>query len=226
MAHPPKSYLLEQLRMQADSVSARRVQEQRLSREVIDRVDRRLHAVFQYFDEACKLLQVIAPRIEREFVLPDIAHYSDMVFDRGLVMFRKQPLQQREVYAHVVIYYTLTGPAPPPLLVTMRRSGEIERALVTANIEFSCESDSMVRGAATRNTIRIAPGMRCEVRFDPDFVNESIVVTLRNVDRFEPVVFDFHPDALEAPVLDDLVNLMLGKPSQFLLRAPLRGFGR
>ena len=97
MAHPPKSYLLEQLRVQADSVSARRVQEQRLSRDVIDRVDRRLHAVFQYFDEACKLLQVIAPRIEREFVLPDIARYSDMVFDRGLVMFRKQPLQKLEV---------------------------------------------------------------------------------------------------------------------------------
>ena len=226
MAHPPKSYLLEQLRLQADSVSARRVQEQLLSREVIDRVDRRLHAVFQYFDEACKLLQVIAPHIEREFVLPDITRYSDMVFDRGLVMFRKQPLQKHEVYAHVVVYYTLTGAAPPPLQVAMRRSADIERALVMANIEFSCESDSTVRGAATMNTIRIAPGMRCEVRFDPDFVNESIIVTLRNVDRFDPVVFDFHPDALETPVLDDLVNLMLGKPSQFLLRAPLRGFGR
>ncbi len=226
MAHPPKSHLLEQLRVQADSVSARRVQEQRLSREVIDRVDRRLHAVFQYFDEACKLLEVIAPRIEREFVLSDIVRYSDMVFDRGLVMIRKQPLQQREVYAHVVVYYTLTGPPPPPVRVAMRRSGEIERALVMANIEFSCESDSMVRGAATQNTILLAPGMRCEVRFDPDFVNESIVVTLRNVDRFEPVIFDFDPGALPAPVLDDLVNLMLGKPSQFLLRAPLRGFGR
>ena len=60
----------------------------------------------------------------------------------------------------------------------------------------------------------------CEVR------SERVIVTLRNVDRFEPVVFDFHPDALDTPVLDDLVNLMLGKPSQFLLRAPLRGFGR
>ncbi|MGH8714843.1 MAG: hypothetical protein ACREYB_12635 [Casimicrobiaceae bacterium] len=226
MGRPPKSHLLEQLRAQADSVSARRVQEQRLSREVIDRIDHRLHAVFQYFDEACKLLQVIAPRIERDFTLPDIARYTDMVFDRGLVMFRKKPLQQREVYAHVVVYYTLSGPAPPPLHVAMRRSVEVERALVTANLEFSCESDSTVRGAATQNTIRIAPGMRCEVRFDPDFVNESIIVTLRNVDRFEPAIFDFHPDALDTPVLDDLVNLMLGKPSQFLLRAPLRGFGR
>ena len=226
MGRPPKSQLLDQLRAQADSVSARRVQEQRLSREVVDRVDHRLFTIFQYFDEACRLLQLVTPRIEREFTLPDIARYSDMMFDRGLVMVRKQPLQQCEVFAYVVIYYTLTGPAPPPLRVAMRRSAEVERALVTANIEFSCESDSTVRGAATQNTIRIAPGMRCEVRFDPDFVNESIIVTLRNVDRFEPVVFDFDPDALDTPVLDDLVNLMLGRPSQFLLRAPLRGFGR
>jgi hypothetical protein len=26
--------------------------------------------------------------------------------------------------------------------------------------------------------------------------------------------------------IDDLVTLMLGKPNRFLLRAPLRGFGR
>jgi hypothetical protein len=49
---------------------------------------------------------------------------------------------------------------------------------------------------------------------------------LRNVDRFEPVILDFTPSALNAEALDDLVNLMLGKPNQFLLRAPLRGFGR
>jgi len=64
------------------------------------------------------------------------------------------------------------------------------------------------------------------VRFDPDFEAERIVVTLRNVDRFEPVILDFQPETLETRALDDLVNLMLGKPSQFLLRAPLRGFGR
>ena len=226
MSRSAKSHLLEELRAQAASVSARRQQEERLSREVIDRIDGRMHAIFQYFDEACRLLQTMAPHIEREFVLPGIARYANMVFDQGMVLFRKQPLQKREVYGHVVVYYTLAGAAPPPVQVTMTRSAEIERALVTANVEFSAESDSTVRGAATQNTIRIAPGLRCEVRFDPDFVNETIVVTLRNVDRFEPVVFDFFPDALDAPVLDDLVKLMLGKPSQFLLRAPLRGFGR
>jgi hypothetical protein len=143
-----------------------------------------------------------------------------------MVMFRKQRVQQHDVFAHVVIYYTLTGPAPAPVRVAMRRSPEVERALIAANIEFTCESDSAVRGGATSNAFRLAGGLRCEMRFDPDFINDSIIVTLRNVDRFEPVILDFAPPALDAEALDDLVNLMLGKPNQFLLRAPLRGFGR
>ena len=78
-----------------------------------------------------------------------------------------------------------------------------------------------MRGAATYNALDVAAGLRCEVRCDPDFVNDSIVV-----DRFDPVILDFTPGARDTEALDDLVNLMLGKPNQFLLRAPLRGFGR
>ena len=98
--------------------------------------------------------------------------------------------------------------------------------LVAANIEFTSETDSSVRGGATNNALHVAAGLRCEVRFDPDFVNDSIIVTLRNVDRFEPVILDFETPALDTRALDDLVNLILAKPSQFLLRAPLRGFTR
>jgi len=224
MAKAPRSFLLEQLRAQADAVATKRLQQLKLSHELIDRLDRRLHAVFQYFDEACKLLQVVCPPIEREFVLPDIARFQGLTFERGNVMFRKQRLQDRDVYDYVVVYYNLAGDAPPPFRVAIRHSPEIERALHSANIEFRSENDSNVRGGAASNVIRIAPGLRCEVRFDPDFESERIVVALRNVDRFEPVILDFKPEALDTRALDELVNLMLGKPSQFLLRAPLRGF--
>ena len=46
------------------------------------------------------------------------------------------------------------------------------------------------------------------------------------VDRLESVILDLKTPALDTRALDDLVNLMLVKPSQFLLRAPLRGFVR
>jgi len=226
MARAPRSFLLEQLRAQADAVAAKRVQQLKLSREVVDRIDQRVHAVFQYFDEACKLLQVISPPIERSFELPHIVRYEGLHLDKASVMFRKQRVLDRDVYDYVVVYYSLAGPAPLPLRVAIRRSPEVERALVSANIEFTTDTDSTVQSGATYNVIRFKPGLRCEVRFDPDFETERIVVTLRNVDRFEPVILDFQPEALDTRALDDLVNLMLGKPSQFLLRAPLRGFGR
>jgi len=226
MARAPRSFLLEQLRAQAEAVATKRMQQLKLSREVIDRIDQRMHAVFQYFDDACKLLQVISPPVERPFELPHIVRYEGLHLEKASVTFRKQRLQERDVYDYVVVYYSLAGPKPPPLRVAIRRSPEIERALVSAHIEFTCDTDSTVQSGATYNVIRITPGLRCEVRFDPDFENGRIVVTLRNVDRFEPVILDFETPALDTRALDDLVNLILAKPSQFLLRAPLRGFTR
>ena len=226
MAKSPKSFLLEQLRAQADAVAAKRMQQLKLSREVVDRIDQRMHYVFQYFDEACKLLQVISPPVERSFELPHIVRYEGLHLEKASVTFRKQRLQDRDVYDYVVVYYSLAGPPPAPLRVAIRRSPEIERALTSAYIEFTCDTDSTVQLGATYNVIRIAPGLRCEARFDPDFENGRIVATLCNVDRFEPVVLDFETPALDTKALDDLVNFILAKPSGFLLRAPLRGFVR
>jgi hypothetical protein len=226
MARAPRSFLLEQLRAQADAVAAKRVQQLKLSREVIDRIDQRMHTVFQYFDEACKLLQTISPPVERYFELQHIVRYEDLRLEKASVTFRKQRVQDQDVYDYVVVYYGLGGPPVPPLRVPIRSSQDIESALVSAHIKFTCDTDSSVQTGATYNVIRIAPGLRCEARFDPDFENGRIVVTLRNVDRFEPVILDFETAALDTQALDDLVNLVLGKPSQFLLRAPLRGFTR
>src|SRR5438045_9203688 len=110
MAKSPKSFLLEQLRAQADAVAAKRIQRLKLSREVVDRIDQRMHVVFQYFDEACKLLQVIAPPIERRFELPHIVRYEGLHLHPASVRFRKPRLQDRDVHDDVVVCYTVAGP--------------------------------------------------------------------------------------------------------------------
>jgi hypothetical protein len=220
------SNLLNALREQADEVAARREQQAELSREVVDRIDQRLHSIFRYFDEACALLKVIRPPINRRFVLPHIVTYAGMSLDQADVTFRKLKFDEREIYDYVVVYYSLVGPPPPPLRIASKHAVDVERALMAANIEYRAERDTSIRGGASHNVLQIAPGLRCEVRFDPDFSNERVTVTLRNVDRLESALLEFQPDKLDSAALDDLVNLMLGKPSQFLLRAPLRGFSR
>jgi phage/plasmid-associated DNA primase len=64
------NHLLEKLRAKAELVSAKRVQQQQLVREAVERVDGRSDAVFQYCDEACKLPQIIAPAIELDSSCP------------------------------------------------------------------------------------------------------------------------------------------------------------
>ena len=49
------------------------------------------------------------------------------------------------------------------------------------------------------------------------------MVPLVNVDRFDRVSLEFHSQAIEEPVLDDLISFILGKNTAFLRRAPLAG---
>jgi hypothetical protein len=48
-------------------------------------------------------------------------------------------------------------------------------------------------------------------------------VALANVDRLDRVTLEFQSKAIEEPVLEDLIRLILGRDSAFLRRAPLAG---
>jgi hypothetical protein len=48
-----------------------------------------------------------------------------------------------------------------------------------------------------------------------------VPVALFNVDRLDRVTLEFQSNAIEEPVLEDLMRLIRGRDSAFLLRAPL-----
>jgi hypothetical protein len=50
-----------------------------------------------------------------------------------------------------------------------------------------------------------------------------VTVALVNVDRLERVTLEFPSTAIEEPVLEDLVRLILGRDSAFLKRGRLAG---
>ena len=53
-----------------------------------------------------------------------------------------------------------------------------------------------------------------------------MTVALVNVDRLERITLEFPSAAIEEPVLEDLVRLILGRDSAFLKRGRLVGFAR
>jgi hypothetical protein len=99
MAKSPHWFLPQQLRARADAVAAKRVRQLEPSPALVDRVDQRMLHVFEYFDEACRPLQVITPLVARPFELPHVARYEGLHVERASVTLRKQRLRERDVKA-------------------------------------------------------------------------------------------------------------------------------
>ena len=61
------------------------------------------------------------------------------------------------------------------------------------------------------------------VSYRVDYGTGIVTVALVNVDRLERVTLEFPSTAIEEPILEDLVRLMLGHDSAFLKRGRLAG---
>ena len=71
--------------------------------------------------------------------------------------------------------------------------------------------------------ISVPPAIPAKVSFYVDYQSGLVTVPLVNVDRFDRVSLEFHSQAIEEPVLEDLLKFILGRDSAFLRRAPLAG---
>ena len=100
-------------------------------------------------------------------------------------------------------------------------AASVEERLRAAALHFHSEAE-IDKEKVVRNTVfHVEPAIRASVRFRPDYRRRAIDVMLRNVDRFESVLLEFEPTAVDEPALEDLVRLVLGESNAFLHRAPL-----
>jgi len=71
--------------------------------------------------------------------------------------------------------------------------------------------------------ISVPPAIPAAVTFHVDYQTGLVVVSLVNVDRFDRVSLEFHSQAIDESVLEDLIRFILGKNTAFLRRSPLAG---
>ena len=96
-----------------------------------------------------------------------------------------------------------------------------EERLRGAALHFDSESEIDKEKVVRYTVFHVEPTIRASVRFRPDYRRHVIDVMLRNVDRFESVLLEFEPSAVDEPALEDLIRLVLGESNAFLHRAPL-----
>jgi hypothetical protein len=221
---PPS--LLDRLRNQSSALRDEQTAQWRPVEESIKEIDRRLWRAFKWLDEALSHLEVIRPQVARDFSIPGVLSIASPRYERGFVSYRRKPIAGQDVLDHVEVFYRLLGERPIDLIVQPAAAQSTEDRLRSAQLQFDYRTEQDSARVVRSGHFIVKAIVTANVRFEPDYRNQIVQVTLRNVDRFESVSLDFRGDAVDEPMLEDMLRFILGESNTFLRRAPLAGMRR
>ncbi len=221
MPETPRRSLLDELRQRSETLQAERAAARLPEEKARHEIDGALWRAFRWLDEAMGHLEVIRPDVQHRFRLGDYLTFDGLSIDSGFAAFRRHGLGTGDRLEHVEMFYRLAAPNPVVVRVTPMAAVAAEERLRAAALHFHSDTE-VDKDKIVRNTVfHVEPTIRASVRFKPDYRRHAIDVLLRNVDRFESVLLEFEPPAIDEGALEDLVRLVLGESNAFLHRAPL-----
>ena len=213
--------LLDELRTQYEA--ARQSTLEHADVEGFQEIDARMRKAFHWLEKAVTYLNGLKPAIDHRFDLghglvfesPRLGHISVGQHERRVVGF--------PVLDEINIYYEISASKPVVLDVAPGGVALAEKALDDAGLQYTSRRVEDSGGTVRKCAISVPPAIPAAVSFHVDYETGLVTVVLVNVDRLERVTLEFPSKAIEEPVLEDLVRLILGRDSAFLRRAPLAG---
>src|SRR5262249_6667949 len=121
-----------------------------------------------------------------------------------------------------VSYQIATAP-PPPIEVAPGGVALVEKLLDDVGLQYTARRVEDQGGIVRKCAISMPAQIPAGVAFQADYRTGAVRVSLLNVDRLDRVSLEFQSRAIDEPMLEDLVRLILGRSDAFLHRAPLVG---
>src|SRR6266550_4260182 len=195
---PDRPSLLDELRTQYEA--ARKSTHEHADVESFQAIDTRLRKAFRWLEKAITYLDELKPAIDHRFDLGHGFAFESPRFGHGFVGQHERRIVGFPVLDEINVYYEISASKPLALEIAPEGVALAEKALDEAGLQYTSR-----RVEDSSGTVR-----KC-------------AISLLNVDRIDRVTLEFHSNAIEEPVLEDLVRLILGRDSAFLRRAPLAG---
>jgi hypothetical protein len=219
MANSPS--LLDELRTQYEA--ARQTTAEHSDVEGFQVIDARLRKAFRWLEKAITYLDGLKPAIAHRFDLGHGLVFESPRFSHGSVGQHERRITGFPVLDEINLYYEITAAKPLALDVAPGGAALAEKALDDAGLQYTSRRVEDAGGTLHKCSISVPPAIPAAVAFRADYQTGLVLATLVNVDRLERVTLEFHSNAIEEPVLEDLVRLILGRDTAFLRRAPLAG---
>ena len=218
---PDRPTLLDELRTEYEA--ARRITPAHTDVEGFQQIDARMRKAFRWLEKAVAYLDGLKPPINHRFDLGHGLVFDAPRFGRGFVGQHERRIVGFPVLDEINIYYVVSAAKPLEIDIRSANVAQAEKSLEDAGLQYTRHSTEDSTGAVCKCLISVPPEIPASVSFRVDYATGLITVALANVDRLERVTLEFHSNAIEEPVLEDLVRLILGRDSAFLRRAPVAG---
>src|SRR5450631_2015895 len=218
---PDRPSLLDELRTQYES--ARQSTHDHADVESFQAIDARLRKAFRWLEKAITYLDGLKPPIEHQFDLGHGLVFESPRFGHGSVGQHEHRIVGFPVLDEINIYYEISASKPLSLAIASGGVAMAEKALDDAGLQYTSRSVEDAGGVVRKCVLTVPPAIPAMVQFRADYQTGIVLVALANVDRLDRITLEFHTNAIEEPVLEDLIRLILGRDSAFLRRAPLAG---
>jgi hypothetical protein len=216
-----RTSLLDELRTQYEA--ARQSTHEHADVEAFQVIDARMRKAFRWLEKAITYLDELKPSIDHRFDLGHGLVFESPRFGHGSMGQHERRIVGFPVLDEISIYYEVSASKPIALDVAPGGIALAEKALDDAGLQYTSRRVEDSGGLVRKCAISVPPAIPAAVSFRADYQTGLVTVALVNVDRLDRVTLEFHSNAIDEPVLEDLVRLMLGRDSAFLRRAPLAG---
>ena len=218
---PDRTSLLDELKTQYEA--ARQSATDHSNVEGFRDIDARMRKAFRWLEKAVTYLDGLKPAVDHRFDLGHGLVFESPRFGHGSVGQHERRIVGYPVLDEINLYYEISASKPLSLDVAPGMVALAEKALDDAGLQYASRRVEDSGGNVRKCAISVPPAIPAAVSFRVDYQTGIVRVLLVNVDRLDRVTLEFHSNAIEEPVLEDLVRLMLARDSAFLRRAPLAG---
>jgi hypothetical protein len=213
--------ILEELRTQYEA--ARTSPHAHSDVEGYEQINARMKKAYAWLDKAFSYLDGVKPPIAHRF---DVGHglvFENTRFGRGYVGQHEMRIVGFPVIDEINVYYEIAAERPLTIEVAPAGVQLAEKALDDAGLQYTAHRVEDHTGVVRKCVITVPPAIPAKVSFHVNYQTGIVTVPLVNVDRFDRVSLEFHSQAIDETVLEDLLKFILGRDSAFLHRAPLSG---
>jgi hypothetical protein len=215
--------LLNELRAQYEAVHESA--DDHVDVEGFEAIDKRLRKAFRWLEQAVTYLTGLKPPIDHRFDLGYGYAFDSPRFAHGSVGQRERRIAGFPVLEEINLYYEISASKPLSIDVPPGWVSFAEKILDAFGLQYTSRRVEAPDGSLGKCIFSVPPVIPARVSFRADYQTGLVTVALVNVDRLERVTLEFHSTAIDVPVLEDLVRLILGRDSAFLRRASLAGVG-